>query len=217
MIDAEALNDRLAREHSIDDYYARSPRAVRWVEERRLRIIAEMAAVRAGMRVVEIGSGGGHVLRLFPQAHLVAVDVSGVYLETARKNLAGYDVELHKGRIEDLAFPRASFDRVICSEVLEHVEDPSVIVAEIARLVAPGGRAIITVPNDPLIFAIKRWMNPLRRDVEWGGARYHLHAWRPREIRALLARHLRVDVQRGAPFDRLPIRACFLCRPREAP
>ena len=212
MIDAEAINDRLAREHPIDDYYARSPRVVRFIEGRRLRIVREMTAARPGMRVLEIGSGGGHVLRMFPQAKLVAVDVSGVYLEAARKNLAGYDVEYHKGRVEDLALPAASFDRVVCSEVLEHVEKPGVILAEIARLLAPAGRAIVTVPNDPLIHLLKRIANP--RSADWGGDRYHLHRWRPREFRELLEEHLEVVQQRAAPFDRFPIRACFLCRQR---
>jgi len=216
----EALNDRLAREHSIDDYYTRSPWVVRWVERRRLAIIREMLDVRAGMRLLEIGVGGGHVLRMFRQARLVGVDVSGVYLDIARKNLAGYDVQLHKGEIFELALPAASFERIVCTEVLEHVVDPEAILDEIARLLAPSGRAVITVPNDALIDGLKGWVRrtpvglALDGRIEWGGDRYHLHRWRPAEFRALLDERFLVREQRCAPFDQLPLRACFLVRQR---
>jgi ubiquinone/menaquinone biosynthesis C-methylase UbiE len=109
------LNDRLAREHSIDDYYAEAFFVVRWIESERLRIIRSMVAAEPGHREIEVGSGGGHVLRQFPQARLTAVDVSEVYLDTARKNLLCLDVEFHLGELEKLALPAASYDRIICT------------------------------------------------------------------------------------------------------
>ena len=51
-IDVEALNDRLAREHPIDDYYARSALPIRWIEGRRLAIIRELVGESAGMQAV---------------------------------------------------------------------------------------------------------------------------------------------------------------------
>ena len=47
-IDVEALNDRLATEHPIDDYYARSPLPIRLIERRRLAIIRDMVGDGAG-------------------------------------------------------------------------------------------------------------------------------------------------------------------------
>jgi len=216
--EVEALNDRLAREHPIDDYYERSPWPIRLIERERLRIIREMVAEDPGHRILEIGSGGGHVLRMFRSSRLTAVDVSDVFLETARKNLAGYDVELIKGDITELGLAPGSFDRVICTEVLEHTTDPGAILDEIARLLRPAGRAVITVPNDPLINTLKRtvrrtpagWL--MGRRINWGGDHFHLHEWKPAEFRRLLSQRLRVEEQRSAPFDALPIRACFLCR-----
>src|SRR5258707_5729554 len=100
--DAAAVNDRLAREHSIDDYYDKSPFFVRWIEQGRLRIIREMVDEKPGLRILEVGSGGGHVLRMFKQSKLTAVDVSGVFLDTARRNLRGYDAEFVQGEIVKL-------------------------------------------------------------------------------------------------------------------
>jgi ubiquinone/menaquinone biosynthesis C-methylase UbiE len=216
--DAAALNDRFALENPINDYYDRAPFVIRWIEQARLRIIREMVSEDPGQRILEVGSGGGHVLRMFKRSRLTAVDVSDVFLNTARANLAGYDVRFVQGEVTKLGLPAASFDRIICTEVLEHTSNPEDILAELGRLLTPSGRAVITVPNDPLIEDLK---GVLRRTpaalllagrVEWGGDKYHIHKWRPREFRALLERFFTIEEQRAAPFDWFPIRACFLCR-----
>jgi SAM-dependent methyltransferase len=218
-IDVEALNDRLAREHPIDDYYERSTWAIRWVERRRLEIIREFMGDVTGLDVAEVGSGGGHVLRMFPGARLTAIDVSSVYLETARTNLEGYDVSFLKGEVDKMDLPPASFDRIICTEVLEHVVDPEAVLGAIARLLRPWGVAVVTVPNDPLIRRLKsaiRW-TPLRwlagDRLEWGGGLYHLHHWAPDTFERVLAAHLRVVERRRAPLRAIPLRACFKCVP----
>jgi SAM-dependent methyltransferase len=48
----------------------------------------------------------------------------------------------------DLPFREASFDYAICSHVLEHIEDDRAAIAELYRVIAPGGRAIVMVPID---------------------------------------------------------------------
>src|SRR5438105_941699 len=123
-MDVEKLNDELATNHSIDDYYARSPLPIRIIEQRRLAIIRDMVGAHAGLELAEIGSGGGHVLRMFPRAKITAIDVSDVFLDTARKNLAGYDVKFLKGEVDKMDLPSAIFDRIVCTEVLEHTIDP---------------------------------------------------------------------------------------------
>ena len=216
-LDTEALNDRLAREHPIDDYYKRSPLPVRVIEQRRLSIIKQMAGDVTGLQLAEIGSGGGYVLRLFPSARLTAIDVSDLYLDNARRNLQGYDVRYVKGEVDKLDLPSQSFDRIICTEVLEHTKDPEAILATIARLLKPTGVAVITVPNDPLIARLKGVIRetPLgaiyKHKIEWGADEFHLHKWTPAEFEVLLVRHLRVLDRASAPSDLLPIRACFRC------
>ena len=215
-----ALNDRLAREHSIDDYYERSLFIVRAIEQRRLAIIRKMVGPPAGLRILEVGSGGGHVLRMFPEARLTAVDVSEVFLDTAKRNLKGYDVEFHLGELGDLDLPQASYDRVICTEVLEHTRAPDEILSQIRRLLKPEGRAVITVPVDPLIDGLKKvvrltpagWL--LRHRINWGGDEYHLHRWWPRQFERLLGRDFIVQDREASPVNWFPLRACFACRRR---
>lgn len=215
--DVERLNDRLAREHPIDDYYECSPLPIRFVEGRRLAIIRAFMGDVQGLDVAEVGSGGGHVLQMFPEARLTAIDVSDAYLSIARRNLAGYQVRFVKGEVDKLDLPPEQFDRVICTEVLEHVVDPEAVLAAIAKLLRPTGVAVITVPNDPLIGRIKDVVRrspagwALRDRIEWGGDTYHLHHWTPDAFASVLARHFTVTIQRHAPFNRIPIRACFRC------
>jgi len=217
----EALNDRLAREHPIDAYYDDSPLPIRLIEKKRLDLIRAMVGASDALDVAEIGSGGGHVLRMFPRARITAIDVSEVFLATAKKNLEGYDARFLKGEVDQMDLPARSFDRIICTEVLEHTQDPRAILRSIARLLRPDGVAVITVPNDPLINGLKRLVRrtpvgwALKGRIQWGGDEYHLHQWTPRQFRVLLEAFFRITHQRSAPSDLLPIRACFRCVHRE--
>jgi SAM-dependent methyltransferase len=214
------LNDRLASEHSIDDYYERSPAVIRWIQARRLRIIREMVGPCSGMRILEVGSGGGQVLKMFPEAKLTALDVSDVYLDTARKNLVGRDVRFVKGELPSAGFSDESFDRVICTEVLEHTSRPSEILAAMRRVLVPGGVAVITVPVDPLIDRLKAvvrrtpvgWI--LGDRVNWGGDKYHLHKWWPWQFEGLLEPDFTVVRRASAPTRIMPLHACFSCQRR---
>jgi len=219
----EAWNDAFAREHDIDEYYASAPGLIRFVERRRLRWIERMIAAEPTDRILEVGCGGGHVLRLFPQADLTGVEVSGRMIEKAARNLMGYRVRLLKGELHELGLPDGGFDKIICTEVLEHVADPESILAEMSRLLRPGGRAVITFPNDRLIHWIKGifvrtgvagW--PGMRRISWGGDEFHIHVWRTSEMHALLSRFFRVLRLGYAPFRWMPIRCCFLCTSRNA-
>ena len=217
--DIEAWNDALAREHDIDDYYARSSPLIRWFERRRLAHIRRMIAATPDDRVLEVGCGGGHVLRMFSECDLTGVDVSGEMLQKAQRNLQGLRVRLLKGELHELDLPPASFDKIICTEVLEHVVDPESILEQMRRLLAPAGRVVVTIPNDHLINGLKQIVRksglgllpPFRR-TSWGGDHYHLHVWRVDEMRRVLSRFFQVDNVRFAPGRALSIRLCYLCQ-----
>lgn len=216
--DVEAWNDGFARAHDIDEYYARANPLIRWVESRRLAAIRTLLDALPQHRILEVGCGGGHVLQMFPQNDLVGVDVSGEMIRRAERNLKGFRVTLHKGELADLHLPAGSFGRIICTEVLEHVVDPAGLLREMARLLSPEGRAVITLPNDALINGIKNLIVrsglsrlPMFRRISWGGDQYHLHVWTPREMKALLSRHFTIARSRRIPSLLLPIRSCFLC------
>ena len=195
------------------------PHAGTWTDKRRLALIRELVEERRGMRIAEVGCGTGHVLRMFRQSKLVGIELSAAFVDQARQTLVGYDVSFLHGSIESLEAVPGGFDRVICSEVLEHTLDPRATLGMLRRMLSPGGRAVITVPNEPLI----RVLGTLCR-VAPGGRRvqrrldagYHLalHQWRPSAIRALISEQFSVLRYMGAPADWMPISAGFLCAPK---
>ncbi len=216
--DVEARNDALAERHNIDDYYSSSGFLIRFIEQRRLRAIARMVSAGPQHRILEVGCGGGHVLQMFPESELVGVDVSSRMLAKARRNLAGYRVQLLKGELRELDLSPGSFDRVICTEVLEHVDDPEEILLRIRGLIRPGGRVVITFPNDRLVQRLKGLIRatgltrlPLFSRLSWGGEEFHIHIWRIREMRALLQRYFTIRRQRFVPCRWPAVRCCFLC------
>jgi ubiquinone/menaquinone biosynthesis C-methylase UbiE len=158
---------------------------------------------------------------MFPQCELVGVDVSGAMLAKARRNLTGCRVELLKGELDGLNLPPASFDKIICTEVLEHAVDPEGILEQMSRLLKPTGTAVVTFPNDHLVDTLKSmirrsgltFLPPLRR-ISWGGDHYHLHQWSIRGMRELLSRWFLITQERFAPSRLLPIRCCFRCTQR---
>jgi len=202
-------------------YLEDAPLAVRWFEGERLRAIREMAAEDPGHRILEIGGGTGHVLRMFRRSQLTLVDESSENIEAARRTLDGYDVDFHVGPVAELGLLASVFDRVICSQMLEHTADPARVLDEIGRLLAPGGRAIITAGNAPLSLGVKRflrysparWAVGDRADPEAGPQK--LHHWTADEFRRLLLERFHIEQQRAIPFAWLPLRVSYLCRVRE--
>ncbi|MFQ5516664.1 MAG: class I SAM-dependent methyltransferase [Acidimicrobiia bacterium] len=94
-------------------------------------------------RVLDVGSGAGFVaVGLANTAHIIAVDRSSEAVAEARD--AG--VLVAAADAARLPFADATFDAVICSEVLEHVADPERAVAEAARVTVHGGLFLFSTP-----------------------------------------------------------------------
>ncbi|MDP5071730.1 MAG: class I SAM-dependent methyltransferase [Congregibacter sp.] len=115
--------------------------------------------LRPGQRVLDLGCGEGrHVIAAcaLDGVDAVGVDLSLKDLATARERMdefrdgSGEDSALFlllAGDALRLPFADASFDAVICSEVLEHIPDYRSALAEIARVLRPGGRFCASVPR----------------------------------------------------------------------
>ncbi len=107
-----------------------------------------VADLRQGERVLDLGSGGGidvllSARRVGPSGFAYGVDMTDDMLELARRNAAkagAANVEFRKGQIEDLPLPDASVDVVISNCVINLSVDKPAVLAEMFRVLVPGGR-----------------------------------------------------------------------------
>ena len=106
----------------------------------------------AGKRILDVGCGGGLLSEgmALRGAIVTGIDLSEKPLSVAKLHLleTGQKVDYRKISVEALAdeMPEA-FDAVTCLEMLEHVPDPSSIIASCARLVKPGGQVFFSTLN----------------------------------------------------------------------
>lgn len=109
------------------------------------------------------------------------------------------------GDLLRLPFPDASFDAVLCTEVIEHTADPRTAVSELCRVLAPGGDLVLTVPNrvwKPAVLVANRiGLRPYEGHENWVGYA---------ELAGWLSEG-RVAVKSQSGFNLLPHTA--FCRP----
>jgi SAM-dependent methyltransferase len=116
------------------------------------RELAELVDVPEGARVLEIGYGPGvlaaEVLERHPSAHLAGVDPSAVMRDQARRRSAAAEragrLDLRVGAAAALPFPDHGFDLVLSSNTFRLVPDQRAAAAEIARVLRPGGTAVVS-------------------------------------------------------------------------
>jgi SAM-dependent methyltransferase len=123
-----------------------------------LTIRFDELSLRAGDTVLDVGAGfGRHVFECARRgAHVVALDYADDEVAHTRDTLGAMIVDgeitidkligVLQGDARRLPFPDDTFDVVITSEVLEHIQDDVGAIAEMVRVLKPGGRFAATVP-----------------------------------------------------------------------
>ncbi len=154
-------------------------------QDRRLAMLRAHLSLQ-GARALDLGCGLGMYTRRLAEAGAEATGLEVDWPRAVEARARGLDVVAAFG--EALPFGDGRFDAILSHEVLEHVADDRACMAEIARVLAPGGRAAIFVPN--------RWWPFETHGIYWrGGYRFGnipLVNYLPDPIRNRLAPHVRV-------------------------
>ncbi|MGK5742901.1 methyltransferase domain-containing protein [Micromonospora sp. URMC 103] len=118
----------------------------------------DLAGDVAGRRILDVGCGAGPLLAALRDrgATVTGVDPSAKMLDLARQRLGG-DAALHQGGLggDPLPFPDDAFDDVVACLVLHYLEDWKGPLAELRRVLVPGGRLIVAV-NHPFVYHLIR-------------------------------------------------------------
>ena len=142
----------------------------------------------AGKRVLDAGCGVAYGTAMMAEAgaaEVVGVDIAKSVLDSARGDMPE-TVDLRVGDLTALEIEDDRFDVVVCFEVIEHFEDPQVVLDELARVLAPGGTLLISSPN---------------RRVYPPGNPHHHHEFTPDELsESLGARFAEVQLQRQQSY-----------------
>jgi SAM-dependent methyltransferase len=196
---AIAMNDR-----DLEKAALRGEPSYVWREgqERRLQMIRKAAGERLSGRVLENGCGVGmYVEKLSPYAE----SVTGLEFDFERALEAHQNSpQILNAAGEGLPFSAESFDIILSHEVIEHVQDDAMAVAEMVRTLKPGGRAVIFCPNRGYPFET--------HGVYWNGkykfGNIPFVNWFPRRWRDKLAPHVEVYTRRELEklFDGLPVK-----------
>ncbi|MFH1183473.1 MAG: class I SAM-dependent methyltransferase [Chloroflexota bacterium] len=155
-------------------------------QERRLEMIVRAAGPRMKGRVLENGCGvGTYVERMAASGG----EVTGLEFDIERAHqAAGRSPRIVNAEGETLPFAASTFDLVLSHEVLEHVRDDRLAVAEMLRVLKTGGRAVLFTPNRGYPFET--------HGIYWGGTYRFGNKlfvnYLPRRLRDRLAPHVRV-------------------------
>lgn len=175
-------------------------------QDRRLAMIRQWANTR-GMTLIDgagLGAYAAHLLEDSP--HVFAFDIEHDRAVSAHQRVPN----VHVGASEHKPYPANTFDLILSHEVLEHVQNDRAAIEEMARVLRPGGRAVIFCPN--------RWY-PFETHGHYWKGEYHfgntpLINYLPDTLRDRLAPHVRAYRKRDLLrlIDGLPLRVAYHTR-----
>ncbi|GIW59911.1 MAG: hypothetical protein KatS3mg087_0977 [Patescibacteria group bacterium] len=132
--------------------------------KRRAQTILNGLDIQDTDKVLDAGGGDGFYTKLvhsLSAAQITLFDFDPRALDSARQNLQGLDrIAIQQGSVMELPFPDNTFDKIICTEVLEHVPDDNLAMRELLRVLKPGGKLAVTVPNHnfPFLWDPVNWI-----------------------------------------------------------
>jgi SAM-dependent methyltransferase len=153
-----------------------------------LTVDLERLGVAAGDWLLDAGCGAGrHCFGALERgAHVAGVDLDRASLKLALGGMSlrrGPGAGVLQGDVFRLPFGDGRFDRVICSEVMEHVHDYSAAVRELVRVLRPGGTIGITIPT-----ATTEWLYLALSRLYFESPGGHIRVFRPRDLARAMGR-----------------------------
>jgi ubiquinone/menaquinone biosynthesis C-methylase UbiE len=132
--------------------------------------------------ILDVGCGEGFTLKRIYDSGIKSKAEGIEYLDSAIKigKKENPSIKIKKGTIYKLPYPDNKFDLVICTEVLEHLENPELALMELKRV--SNKYVLISVPNEPFFMLanllrgknISRWGNDIEHINHWTFCRFRI-------------------------------------------
>lgn len=132
--------------------------------KRRAKRIIEEINPQKGEKILDLGCGTGYYLFLLSSLpvdlDLTGLDSDKKALDEAKESLTGKNIKFILGNSNNLPFKKNTFDKIIASEVLEHIEDDEKALKQIIQILKPGGLLVISTPstNYPFFWDPINWL-----------------------------------------------------------
>lgn len=148
--------------------------------KRRARKIIEGLDLKPGEKILEVGCGNGYYLsllnRLGLKLNLVGIDNDSLALKDGVKFIGDKKVKLILADASKIPFANESFDKIVMSEVIEHVADEKKVLKEIFRVLKKEGILSLTTCNinypffwDPVNWILQHFFNTHIKSGFWAG------------------------------------------------
>lgn len=215
-------NEEFSRKFDVEEYLEKSNFIIRFIELGRIRSIINAVNDENVDTVLDVGCGNAFLLEKLKAKKSFGVDLSLNNIIKAQRRLKdkGFFLLL-RANAENLPLEKAKFDAVICTEVIEHVQNPETVLKEITRVLKEDGIFIITIPNDTLINKLKKVLKVtgLQKllSIEYGGAEeWHIHVFTRKSMNDLLIKYgFRIERAWGFPYSFLPLHYIFQCKKQD--
>ncbi|MBU4580260.1 methyltransferase domain-containing protein [Patescibacteria group bacterium] len=212
----EVWNEEMAKKYNPDKYHRSSNLIVKFIENKRVLEIIKQLNLKNNDKIIEIGCGAGNIMeRIKTGKELWGMDLSDFMIELSKKRKYHIPVKFIKGNAENLPeeIVNNKFDKIYCSEVLEHVEDPAKVFGEIKKISKNDSIIVVSIPNEKLINQIKKILQKVKifnflfpniskkMDDEW-----HLHCFDLKGLKEIISRDFVINNIQGIPYNWLPLR-----------
>ncbi len=166
--------------------------------KRRARRILNQLELKGGEKILEVGCGNGYYLnvlsRLKLNLKLTGVDNDNLALRDAKKFINDKKVKLILTDANNLPLKNDFFDRVIISEVIEHIENEQKVLNEIYRVLKPSGIMVLTTCNidypflwDPVNWILQHSFNTHIKAGFWAGIwNQHLRLYKIQTLNGII-------------------------------
>lgn len=166
--------------------------------KKRARRVLEELKLKDGDKVLDLGCGNGYYSYLLSKLpiklNITGIDNHVSAIDDARNRVGERNVKFIIGNAEKIPFQKNYFDKVVMSEIIEHVKDDIEVLKEARRVLKPGGILVLTTPNkdypflwDPINWFLEHFFNfHIKSGFCAGIWNQHIRLYKPEEIKKSL-------------------------------